>query len=85
MITERQQAVINTIRNAVLDMTGTFTIYDLLELPRTGGIMREIKATFEETHRALLTLGCTEYEKVEEVNFYLAPQGKKFDRSVFIL
>lgn len=80
-----QQKVINAIRCAVLDKTGQFTIFDLFELPRTGRLLRNLQATFEDVDAALKSLRCIKVQEAEGTAVYIAPRQPIHKGGVFIL
>lgn len=80
-----QQKVINAIRCAVLDKTSKFTIFDIYELPRTGRILRNLNATFEDVAEALKKLKCVKVEEVEGTAVYVAPRQPIHRGGIFIL
>lgn len=69
------QAIINAIRGTVLDRTHSFTLLELFDLPRTGRLLRQLNATHEQVHEALLVLKCKPGYTFEGVVYYTPQHG----------
>lgn len=68
-----EQEIINTIRSAVLDMRKPFTAFDLMELPRTGGYLKAIKAQIKDINKAAVVMGCQIVHVDTGVQFFKRP------------